>query len=85
MANMFKFDQFPDGPREVPLTRGEGGPQIGTAVVTFKDGEFTASVTINDEIARELGLDLTYFTTTSPLSYMDDKEALAVKLRDEDW
>ena len=81
----FKIDQFPDGPREVPLTRGEGGPQIGTAVVTFKDGAFTASVTINDEIARELGLDFAFYSTTSPLSYVDDKETLAVKLQSEEW
>lgn len=57
------MEQFPDGTQEVPLT-GPQGEVLGTAVVTFKDGQWAANLTMSAGAAKSLGLNLAMVHTT---------------------
>lgn len=62
-------DMFPDGTHEVPLTFGEGGPTIGLAEVTFKDGQWSARLTMDAlNLRKHLMVDFTYVAKHHPIN-----------------
>jgi hypothetical protein len=61
------IEQFPDGTFECPFLASEGGEIIGLATVTFKDGLWSALITMNDEGAKKVGLELTFNQTSHPI------------------
>ena len=57
------MEQFPDGTHEVPFT-GLQGEVLGTAVVTFKNGQWTADLKMSAGSAKSLGINLAVVHTT---------------------
>lgn len=63
-----RIEQFPDRTIQVPLVSDIGGYRIGTANVTFLNGEVTAVLTLNGEAAKSLGIDLMFVQKSDVLS-----------------
>lgn len=81
----FQIEQFPDGEYEVSLTREEGGPEIGRAIVVFKDGLFNSTLTFDDKLADDLDLRFSFYRVSDPLGVENDKINLVVKRADEEF
>jgi hypothetical protein len=58
----FQVEQFPDGVHGVPLVCEYNGQTVGSAMVTFKDGEWSATLQMTSEGAKNLGLELVFQT-----------------------
>ena len=58
-----KVEQFPDGVHEVPLNDANG-EKIGDAVLTFKNGAWTAELKTDVEGFKSLGLEVALLHTT---------------------
>lgn len=81
MVVKHEFDTFPDGVYEAPLVSEAHDEQLGTAVVTFTGGLWTAHITIDNEVAEELGLDLSAVTKLHP----NKEPKVVLVLKDAEW
>lgn len=58
--SLLAVEQFPDGTVQVPLVSDTGGYRIGTAIVTFVNGSWTAVISLGSAEAKSLGIDLMF-------------------------
>lgn len=72
-----QVEQFPDGVHGVPVLHFGDALTLGSAIVTFKDGLWSATVQFTDETMKNLGLELSFESLELPSGI---EKALVVRM-----